>query len=213
METPNHISDLRLVGGNVALDFANTAEGTSEGEIEREHLLGYEDLVFWGCHVGLLSREDGERLLRQGRERPIEADAVFVRALGFRGHLHKLFRAVSEGDEPPTESVEVLRRFESEAISRAALASSGDGFAWKWKLGNDMAGVLWPVAHSATELLVSGPLGRVKGCAGCNWLFVDESKNRSRRWCSMEECGTHAKIRRYVARRAAKRKDSEGRST
>jgi predicted RNA-binding Zn ribbon-like protein len=213
METPNHISDLRLVGGNVALDFANTAEGTSEGEIEREHLLGYEDLVFWGCHVGHLSREDGERLLRQGRERPIEADAVFVHALGFRGHLHKLFRAVSEGDEPPTESVEVLRRFESEAISRAALASSGDGFAWKWKLGNDMAGVLWPVAHSATELLVSGPLGRVKGCAGCNWLFVDESKNRSRRWCSMEECGTHAKIRRYVARRAAKRKDSEGRST
>jgi predicted RNA-binding Zn ribbon-like protein len=54
--------------------------------------------------------------------------------------------------------------------------------------------------------LTSGPLGRVKGCAGCNWLFVDESKNKSRRWCSMEECGTHAKMRRYVARRAAKRK-------
>jgi predicted RNA-binding Zn ribbon-like protein len=66
--------------------------------------------------------------------------------------------------------------------------------------------VLWPVAYAATELLTSGPLGRVKNCAGCNWLFVDESKNRSRRWCSMEECGTHAKMRRYVARRAAKRK-------
>jgi predicted RNA-binding Zn ribbon-like protein len=77
---------------------------------------------------------------------------------------------------------------------------------WKWALGEDLAGVLWPVAHSAIELLISGPLGRVKGCAGCNWLFVDESKNRSRRWCSMEECGTHAKMRRYVARRAAKRK-------
>jgi predicted RNA-binding Zn ribbon-like protein len=211
METPDHISTLRVVGGNLALDFANTAEGTSEGEIEREHLLGYEDLVFWGYRVGLLSGEDGERLLRKGRERPAEANAVFARALGFRGHLYGLFRAVAEGDEPPAEDVEALRRFECEAISRAALAPSGGGrFGWKWTLGNELAGMLWPVSHSATELLTSGPLGRVKGCAGCNWLFVDESKNRSRRWCAMEDCGTHAKMRRYVARRAAQRKDPEG---
>jgi predicted RNA-binding Zn ribbon-like protein len=214
METPDHISSLRVVGGNLALDFANTAEGTSEGEIEREHLLGYEDLVFWGCYVGLLSEKVGERLLRMRGERPAEAAAVFARALEFRGHLYALFRAVAEGDNPPAESVEALRRFECEAISRAALApSGGDGFGWKWGLGDDLAGVLWPVAHSATELLTSGPLGRVKGCAGCNWLFIDESKNRSRRWCAMEDCGTHAKIRRFVARRAAKRKDSEWRST
>jgi predicted RNA-binding Zn ribbon-like protein len=206
METPDHITSLRLIGGNLALDFVNTAEGTSEGEIEQEHLLGYEDLVFWGHRVGYLYAEDGERLLRKGRERPAEADDVFARALGFRGHLYGLFRAVAGGDNPPAESVEVLRRFEAEAISRAALAPTGGAFVWKWALGEDLAGVLWPVAHSATELSISGPLGRVKGCAGCNWLFVDESKNRSRRWCAMEDCGTHAKMRRYVARRAAKRK-------
>jgi predicted RNA-binding Zn ribbon-like protein len=205
METPDRISSLRLVGGNLALDFANTAEGTSEGEIEREHLLGYEDLVFWGHRVELLSGEDGERLLRKGRERPAEATAVFARTLEFRGHLYGLFRAVAGRLSPPAEDVEALRRFECEAISRAALAPSAGGFVWKWALGDDLVGVLWPVAHSATELLISGPLGRVKGCAGCNWLFVDESKNRSRRWCAMEDCGTHAKMRRYVARRAAKR--------
>ena len=155
---------------------------------------------------GLLSGEDSERLLRKGRERPAEADAVFVRALGFRGHLYGVFRAVAGGESPPTEDVEALRWFECEAISRAALAPSGGRFGWKWALGDDLAGMLWPVAHSATELLVSGPLERVKGCAGCNWLFVDESKNKSRRWCAMEDCGTHAKMRRYVARRAAKRK-------
>jgi predicted RNA-binding Zn ribbon-like protein len=210
METPEHISSLRRVGGNLALDFANTAEGSSEGKIEREHLLGYEDLVFWGYHVGLLSGEEGERLLRQVRERPTEADAVFTRALKFRGCLYRLFGAVAKGDNPPAEDVETLRRYECEAISRAALApSGGDGFGWTWELEDDLAGVLWPVAHSATELLVAGPLGRVKGCAGCNWLFVDESKNRSRRWCAMEECGTHAKMQRYVARRAAKRKSSD----
>ena len=188
------------------MDFANTSEGTPEGEIEREHLLGYEDLVIWGHRVGLLSGEDGERLLQKGRERTAEADAIYAGALEFRGHLYALFRAVAEGNDPPAESVEALRQFECEALAHAKLAPSGDGFVWKWAPGDDLAGVLWPVAHSATELLVSGRLGRVKGCAGCNWLFVDESKNRSRRWCSMEECGTHAKMRRYVARRAAKRK-------
>jgi predicted RNA-binding Zn ribbon-like protein len=215
METSDHVSALRLVGGNLALDFANTAEGTPEGEIEREHLLGYEDLAFWGYRVGLLSETDLERLLRQGRERPAEADAVLARALGFRGQLYEVFRAVAEGNDPPAEEVESLRRFECEALSRGKLVPSGGGFTWEWALGSDLAGVLWPVAHSAIGLLTSGPLGRVKGCAGCNWLFVDESKNKSRRWCSMEDCGTHAKMRRYVARRAAKRakrKDSEGRS-
>jgi|SRR5215210_626966 len=213
METPDHISALRLVGGNLALDFANTTEGTPEGEIEQEHLLGYEDLAFWGYRVGLLSGEDVERLLRKCRERRAEADAVLARALRFRKDLYGLFRAVAEGNDPSAEGVEALRRFECEALSRAKLAQSGGGFAWKWAVGDELAGVLWPVAHAATELLTSGPLGRVKGCAGCNWLFVDESRNKSRRWCSMEDCGTHAKMRRYVARRAAKRKDSKGRGS
>jgi predicted RNA-binding Zn ribbon-like protein len=59
--------------------------------------------------------------------------------------------------------------------------------------------------HAAVELLTTGPLDRIKACAGCRFVFVDESKNRSRRWCSMEDCGTTAKMRRYVARRSANR--------
>jgi predicted RNA-binding Zn ribbon-like protein len=206
VETPEHILALRLVGGNLALDFANTAEGTPEGEIEREHLLSYEDLAFWGYRVGLLGGEECERLMRKARKRLAEADAALARALRFRNDLYGLFRAVAEGGNPPAEHVEALRRTECEALSHAKLVPSGGAFAWGWEVGDDLAGMLWPVAHSAAGLLTSGPLGRIKGCAGCNWLFVDESKNRSRRWCSMEDCGTHAKMRRYVARRAAKRK-------
>jgi predicted RNA-binding Zn ribbon-like protein len=207
METPDHLSSLRLVGGHLALDFANTVEGTPEGEMEREHLFGYEDLVFWGYRVGLLSEEDSERLLRERQQRPAKADAIYAQALEFRGHLYVVFRAVAKGDSPPAERVEALRWFECEALSHAKLVPIGDGgFKWEWAIGGELAGMLWPVAHSATELLTSGPLGRVKSCVGCNWLFVDQSRNKSRRWCTMEECGIHAKMRRYIARRAAKRK-------
>jgi predicted RNA-binding Zn ribbon-like protein len=61
------------------------------------------------------------------------------------------------------------------------------------------------VVHAAVELLTAGRLDRVKGCGTCRFLFLDESRNRSRRWCSMEDCGTAEKIRRYVTRRAEAR--------
>ena len=65
--------------------------------------------------------------------------------------------------------------------------------------------MLWPVARSAADLLTSDDLGRVRECAGerCNWLFIDRSKNHSRRWCDMQDCGNVAKVRRYRSRKQA----------
>jgi predicted RNA-binding Zn ribbon-like protein len=206
METPDYIERLRVIGGDVALDFVNTVDGEADGDPGFEHLQSYEDLVAWGYRVGILSEERARRLLREARERPSEAEAVHVRALELRDDLYELFRAVAWGMRPSAGNVEALRRAESEAISRARLVPDEEGFAWGWPDDSDLAGVLWPVVHAATELLTSGPLDRVKACAGCRWLFVDESRNRSRRWCTMEECGTHEKVRRYLERRAAKRK-------
>ena len=62
-----------------------------------------------------------------------------------------------------------------------------------------------PLAYAAWDLLTSGPLNRVKRCPACPWLYLDQSKNGSRRWCTMEDCGKAVKMRRYVAKRAAAR--------
>ncbi|MEV0289202.1 CGNR zinc finger domain-containing protein [Kribbella sp. NPDC050820] len=62
-----------------------------------------------------------------------------------------------------------------------------------------------PVAYAAYGLLTGPRAARIKRCAGCPWLFLDQSKNDSRRWCSMEICGTSEKVRLYVSRRAARR--------
>jgi predicted RNA-binding Zn ribbon-like protein len=206
METPDYIERLRVVGGDLALDFVNTVDGEPGSDPGFEHLQSYEDLVAWGHRVGIFSEERARRLLREARERPSEAGATHARALELRDDLYELFRALAWGIRPSPENVEALRRAESDALSRARLAPGERGFTWEWPDGGDLDGVLWPVVHAATELLTSGPLDRVKACAGCRWLFVDESRNRSRRWCTMEECGTHEKVRRYLERRAAKRK-------
>ena len=75
----------------------------------------------------------------------------------------------------------------------------------RWEATDDPDRVWWPVAYAGLELLLHGPLDRIKGCGGCRYLFLDETKNRSRRWCSMDDCGTREKMRTYVARRAARR--------
>jgi predicted RNA-binding Zn ribbon-like protein len=205
VETPDYIERLRVVGGDLALDFVNTVDGESDGDPGFDNLQSYGDLVAWGRRVGILSEERTRRLLREACERSSEAEATHARALELRDDLYELFRAVARGTRASPRSVDALRRAESEALSRARLAQGDEGFVWEWPDDGDLAGVLWPVVHAATELLTSGRLDRVKSCAACRWLFVDESRNRSRRWCTMEECGTHEKVRRYLERRATKR--------
>jgi predicted RNA-binding Zn ribbon-like protein len=100
---------------------------------------------------------------------------------------------------PPGRSVTL------EALAAARLIESGGAFRWTWDADADLERPIWPIVHAAIELLTAGPLDRVKACALCQYLFIDRSKNRSRRWCSMAACGTTEKMRRYTARRAAKR--------
>ena len=205
METPGHIDELRIVGGHLALDFVNTVDGEPDGESGFEFLQGYGDLVAWSERIGVLSEEEAGRLAREAKRSPEEAEAVYLDALELRDTLYGIFRAIAEGGGPPSGSLEVLGGYECRAISRGRLARGDHGFHWEWTDEGDLAGILWQVAHAATELLTSGSLDRLKRCAACRWVFLDESRNLSRRWCTMEVCGTHEKVRRYVAKRAARR--------
>ncbi len=199
METPEYIDRLRIVGGDPALDFVNTEDGDPPMECLRD----YGDLVAWSVRAGLLSADEGERLSSEARRRPEDAEAVYRDALGLRGALYGVFRAIAEGGDAPGRDLETVREYERAALSRGRLVQGDEGFAWTWEDERDLAGILWPVAHAATGLLTSGDLDRLKLCAGCYWVFLDTSRNRSRRWCAMEVCGTDEKMRRYVAKRAA----------
>jgi len=201
METSGYIDELRIVGGDVALDFVNTQDGDPPVECLR----AYGDLVAWSVRVGLLAAADEGRLVGEAKARPEEAEAAYRDALGLRETLYSVFRAVAEGRDAAELDLEVLRRYEREALSRGKLAQHKGGFDWEWTDEWDLSRPLWPVAHAATALLTSEDLDRLKLCAGCYWLFLDASKNRSRRWCTMEVCGTHEKMRRYVEKRAARR--------
>jgi predicted RNA-binding Zn ribbon-like protein len=206
METPDDIQRVRLVGGHLALDFINTRGGQPRPSADDEALHDYNDLITWAHDVGMLTEAEAHRLLRRARRNPDDAQDTYQRAVQQRSYLYELFRAVAMGHPPPDRCIAALRSDESEALARAELVSGDGGFVWSWTHDDELASPLRPIVHAAVTLLTGGPLQRVKRCDGCQWLFIDESKNRSRRWCSMDDCGTDEKVRRYLARRAAARR-------
>ena len=194
---------LRLLGDRLCLDFANTIE-LPLGEDRRDYLTSYADLARWSRHAGVLTDAQTARLLADAEHRPVDAAAAFDRALALRGALYRLFRAIARGETPPSADIAALEREHRAAMDHAQLVADGAGFRWQWdEDGDDLDRMLWPIARSAVELLTEESPERVKECPGtgdCGWLFSDTSKNGTRRWCSMEGCGSRAKMRRQYAR-------------
>jgi predicted RNA-binding Zn ribbon-like protein len=166
---------VRLVGGDLAVDFVNTVDADVPGG---DHLATYAAFRAW-C----------ERLDLSAGNRPL-ADVHAVRA-----QIDAVLRPLATGDTPLPAAFTALRDLERDALRRAVLRPGG----WEWAAGS----ALDRLAHAATELVLSGRHERLRLCANCTWLFLDLSRNHSRKWCSMEHCGTQVKIRRLSERRRA----------
>jgi predicted RNA-binding Zn ribbon-like protein len=197
-----------LYGGLLCLDFANTLEPRL-APLERDWLGGYPDLVAWARHAGALDDATAERLLALAAGRRAAAEASFAAAIELREATYRAFAAIAEGTAPADADLEVVQRAYAEAMRHARLLPAPAAqrqLGWAWDDDEALDRAWWPMARSAVELATGGPLERVKQCPpGCGFLFFDASKNRIRRWCSMEECGGATKARRQTARRRAAR--------
>jgi predicted RNA-binding Zn ribbon-like protein len=202
------IETLRLLGGRLCLDFTNTMDPRL-GNHPHDFLADYNDLVQWGLHTGLLTEDKVEHLLRDAAHRLTEATMTFEQAIALREALYKIFSAISHSTFPKTTDLDTLKAAFVEAMMHARLIPAGQGFRWDWtERKNALDQMLWPVVGSAVQLLTSEDVKKVKECPGigdCGWLFLDTSKNGSRQWCSMEGCGSRAKMRRQYARKRSSR--------
>ncbi len=197
---PDH--EFRFVAGSSCLDFLNTL-GDRVSEKPNEHLTEYADLVRWLETGDLLSREAGARLVRKSGSDSRAADAVLRRAVALREALYRIFTTIVAGEPPLASDLLLLNEEMADAMVHRRLVASEAGFELAWSGdGDELAEPLWPVALSAAELLTSGSVARIKSCASdsCAWVFMDESRNRSRQWCEMETCGNRAKARRHYAK-------------
>jgi predicted RNA-binding Zn ribbon-like protein len=191
-----------LKTGWLCLDFANTADWHAS-ETPEEQLVNYHDLLVWAREKAILDDAAMERLGVEARHFPEKAEQAYRAALELREVLYRLFAAVAAGQTPTGEDFDSLNRFLSEALIHLQLQTSDGVYDWGWRDDPALKSIPWPIAWSASRLLTSKLLDRVGQCAddrGCGWLFIDMSKNRSRRWCDMKDCGNRNKVRRYYAR-------------
>ena len=186
--------------GNLVLDFANTAEFHASDHPD-EMLESYADLVSWAAEAGLLSQSEKQELLARAKQNPNDATKAFVKALELRELIYRIFSAIA-GDEPPDQAV--LSKFNqtlAKSLVKTQISTNEQGFTWSWQnKGKSFDSMTWPIARATANLLVSEDIHQVGECAddrGCGFLFIDTSRNHSRRWCSMEICGNRAKAQRH----------------
>lgn len=207
-ETETRASTVKLIGGRLSLDFANTVDWRTSDH-PQQWLMSYSGLVAWSRHAGILTDHEAQRLLQEATRRPVDATAILERAITLREAIYRIFSAISHGVPPQAADFDILNAELSEALARSRVVPTADGFAWDWVgAGDTLDRMLWAVVRDAADLLTSDDMNRVRECAGdgCGWLFLDMSRNRSRRWCAMEGCGNRAKARRFYKRRRTSRK-------
>src|SRR5262249_20800979 len=187
----NHATVLPLIGGPLCLNFTNTAHGRGSAD-HTDNLVDYGALVAWSRHAEAIDGREAETLLAAASRHPRAAEAVRRRAIELRERLHRCFLALNRRAKPEPGDLEGIDDELTHALPHARLRPDDGGFTWSWDDDPALDRILWPIVRSATQLLTAPELPRVKPCAGrgCSWLFLDTSKNGSRRWCEMEVCGS-----------------------
>jgi len=192
-----------LTGGLLCLDFANTLDDRTETH-PQELLMSFEDLVSWSQQAQVVTGQEAQQLLEKAAQYPAKATRVLKLAVEVREAIFRIFKAVAEDESPEEGDLVTLSAMVAEAQKHAQLVPGADGFRWEWACKpEDLDCMLWPVVRSATDFLTSDDLDTVRVCASdsCNWLFIDTSKNHSRRWCNMKSCGNREKARRFYTRK------------
>ena len=192
---------LTLLAGVLCLNFTNTTSGRGSTQ-QLEHLYGYDNLLAWARHAGAVDDETARALEAYAPNGRVARRAL-KRAISLRDALHAIFTALMAGAPAPPAALAELNRCLAEATAAAAIEQTAEGFVWRWPArATPPERLLWPVARSAAELLTTADPTRIKACPGphCGWMFLDKTRNGSRRWCEMEVCGSRAKMRRYHQR-------------
>jgi predicted RNA-binding Zn ribbon-like protein len=192
---------MRQIGGHVAVDFVNTLGGSPD-RADDEYLFDYADLLEWLVRAGLLSADRQRDLWLIAERAPADAAQVYEGVRRLRGSLDNILRCRLRARTADDRHLCVVRSAYAEAAAHATLVEQAGSYRLAWN-GGSVRWPLWVVAAAALDLLADAPLDRLGRCEHCRWMFLDHSRNHSRRWCSMTSCGAVAKMRRHRAARAA----------
>ncbi len=182
--------------------FVNSVDWRDDPVRRSDPLKSYSDLLHWARAAGAIPPGIACKLAHAAGQHPAAAQAAFTHAIQVREALASVLAAAVQGNQPPADD---LRRFNA-ALGKSGehlrLAGNKGEFRLDWDSDSSLERVLWPIVRSAADLVTSSDLQRLRICEGegCGWLFLDTTRNRSRRWCNMASCGNRAKVKRFYER-------------
>jgi predicted RNA-binding Zn ribbon-like protein len=193
-------NQLALIGGALALDFCNTVDWRVTAD-PVDRLGDYAGWLEWCEHVGCMPSDVVCVLTGEARRRPRDAARAFDRVIDLRSRVGAVFDRLADGLTPEAGDLDAIRAAYTDALGSARLQVG----ALQWPPSTDLDCPLWPVLHDGWTLLLASPAPRIRVCegAGCGWVFLDGTRNASRRWCSSESCGRRERVRRHRARHRA----------
>lgn len=190
----------KLCAGHPALELVNTLELRFTPN-PRDLIPAYGDLLRLTAQLKLLTADQAKKLERTVGEK--DARRVLTSAVELREALAAVLHGRTGGGQPAPAELEILERHFHAAALQRRLRTDGSQLVWSWLGAEQQAEIpLWKLAQEASDLLVSADAQNIKNCGDptCRWLFLDTSKNHTRRWCDMKVCGNRMKARRHQAR-------------
>jgi predicted RNA-binding Zn ribbon-like protein len=189
-----------LIAGHPALDLVNTLDWRFRDGRPEELIMAYEDLLRFVVQSGLITAAEGRRLLRSADTDSAEQALAHTREL--REAEARVLYAALDGEGPPAEAVRRLECYFKEAEEHRRLSWSKPHLRWGFPSGLTVPELpLWILALKTAKLMTSDSMDMIRACGNpeCRWLFLDTSKNHTRRWCDMKICGNRMKARRFKA--------------
>lgn len=206
--------EMKFVGGRLCLDFVNTvdvwasngggAHQRNYGDTPlREKIVDYDALVRWGQLAGVIGASEASQLVLYAARHVLDANSTLSRALRLRRALYRILKSLLQHWEPEGGDIDILQKELVLARKNQLLVYRDGAFLWtREEVPDSLDRMLWPTALSASDLLTSADLSRLRQCKSdeCGWIFLDSSRNRSRHWCDMNDCGNRDKVRRFRQR-------------
>jgi predicted RNA-binding Zn ribbon-like protein len=185
----------------ICLEFVNTVNWAGEGAIRRDRLASYPDYLDWAWEAGLLDEAGRDALRGEAAADPELRRRALGQAWTLRHAMHGVLRAAARGTGLPLPAVARLNAAFQQHVPPIQLDAGGDAIALTTPV-RAHADPLTPVVRATALFLASPQLERLRECAGaaCGRLYLDTSRNRTRRWCDMGTCGNRAKAARHRRR-------------
>ena len=206
LDPGNYKGTYKVIGGTLCFDFSNTISYRNRPH-PHEWLDTIENLVTWSQIVKVLDPSDARLLLEDLSQDKKQACAKIIFLRELREVVFRLFSSIVDNEHPLKTDLNFLNNLAQERIGWREIKFEDGVFNFSHnKELSCFERVVHSIYSSTIHALTQLDMKRIKKCSSCDWLFYDSSKNLSRKWCVMEDCGNRDKVNRFNKRKLIKKR-------